>query len=97
MRWSPDGQRWGYIKNHRSGDKSQRSIETCDLKGASRTVVVSADPGLGLQDFYWLPEGRIVCARQESLDSGDDNLWQISIDNHAGTPTSKPKRITQWA
>ena len=77
--------------------ESQYSIETCDLKGASRTVVVSADPGLWLEDFCWLPEGRIVYARQESLDSSDDNLWQIGIDNHAGTPTGKPKRITQWA
>jgi Tol biopolymer transport system component len=58
---------------------------------------VSGDPGLVLHDFLWLPEGRIVYARGESLGSSDDNLWQIGIDNHAGTPTSKPKRITQWA
>ena len=74
---------------------SSTSIETCDLKGANRTVVVSAD--LWLNDFCWLPEGRIVYARQDPLNSSDDNLWQIGIDNHAGTPTGKPKRITQWA
>ena len=97
VHWSPDGQRLAYIRVQRSADRFQYSIETCDLKGASRTVVVSADPGLWLDDFCWLPEGRIVYARQESLDSSDDNLWQIGIDNHAGTPTGKPKRITQWA
>jgi serine/threonine protein kinase len=95
--WSPDGQRVAYIRRLRSADRFQYSMETCDLKGASRTVVVSADPDLWLQDFWWLPEGRIVYARRESLGSSDDNLWQIGIDNHAGTPTSKPKRITQWA
>ncbi len=97
VHWSPDGQRLAYIREQRSADRYQYSIETCDLKGASRTVVVSADPGLWLPDFWWLPEGRIVYARQESLGSSDDNLWQIGIDNHAGTPTGKPKRITQWA
>jgi len=88
--WSPDGQRLAYIRMKDRWDRFQYSIETCDLKGASRTVVVPADWELSLEDFRWLPEGRIVYAR-------GDNLWQISIDNHAGTPTGKPKRITQWA
>ena len=37
---------------------SRYSIETCDLKGASRTVVMSSDR-LYLEDFSWLPDGRI--------------------------------------
>jgi Tol biopolymer transport system component len=61
MRWSPDGLRLAYSRQ-RGEDSFQHSIETCDLKGASRTVVVSADPGLVLHDFLWLPEGRIVYA-----------------------------------
>ena len=109
VHWSPDGQRLAYIRDLdvgdreaepidlQFGDRSRLSIETCDLKGASRTVVVSADRGLWLEDFYWLPEGRIVYARLESPYSTDGNLWQIGIDNRAGTPTGKPKRITPWA
>jgi len=80
----------------RSADSDQYSIETCDLKGASRTVVVPASE-LGVNDLYWLPEGRIVYTRRESLYSSDDNLWQIGIDNTTGIPAGKPKRITQWA
>src|SRR5271157_4462856 len=72
------------------------SIETSDLKGANRTVFVS-DPDVRLEDFCWLPDGRIVYSRQESVRSSDDNLWQIGIDTHTGAPASKPKRITQWA
>jgi Tol biopolymer transport system component len=98
VRWSPDGQRLAYSRTpQRSADSYQESIEACDLKGASQTVVVPADPGLSPEDFCWLPEGRLVYARRESLGSLDDNLWQIGIDNHTGTPTGKPKRITQWA
>jgi Tol biopolymer transport system component len=94
--WSPDGQRLAYLRVQRSpGSRFQASIETSDLKGASRTVVVSAD--VMLNDFCWLPDGRIVYERPESPYSSDVNLWQIGIDNYAGTPASKPKRITQWA
>ncbi len=96
VHWSPDGQRLAYVRVQRIADSYQVSIETCDLKGASQTVVRSAT-NLWLENACWLPDGRIVYARRESLYSSDDNLWQVGIDNHAGTPTSKPKRITQWA
>jgi eukaryotic-like serine/threonine-protein kinase len=95
--WSPDGQRLAYIRwqGLRSNQPSS-SIETCDLKGVNRTVVVrQAD--LGLEGLCWLPSGRIIYSRQESPDSNDDNLWQIGVDEHSGTPTDKPKRITRWA
>jgi serine/threonine protein kinase len=91
--WSPDGQRLAYVRGQRHV-YWQYSIETCDLKGASRTVLVSSE--LYLSDFSWLPDGRAIYARQEAPGSTDDNLWQIGIDN-IGAPTGKPKRITQWA
>jgi Tol biopolymer transport system component/DNA-binding winged helix-turn-helix (wHTH) protein len=94
--WSPDGQRLVYVRVHGAPGKIQRSMETCDLKGARRTVVVP-DTDQFLSDFCWLAEGRIVYALNEPPDSSDGNLWQIRIDNHAGTPNGKPKRITQWA
>jgi len=98
VHWSPDGQRLAYIREQRStnGFGVEDSIETCDLRGANQHVVVS-DPNLWLENAGWLPDGRIVYARRESLYSSDDNLWQVGIDNHAGTPSGKPKRITQWA
>jgi hypothetical protein len=59
-------------------------------------VVVPADRGLTLWGLVWLPEGRIVYMRSESPGiTSDDNLWQIGVDNNTGTPTTKPKRITQ--
>jgi Tol biopolymer transport system component/predicted Ser/Thr protein kinase len=90
VHWSPDGQRLAYLREQRTPEGYRRSIETCDLKGASRTVVVSADLHQQLTDFSWLPDGRIIY-------SNDNNLWQIGIDTHAGAPTGKPKRITPWA
>ncbi len=93
--WSPDGQRLAYIRVERTPEKEQTAIESCDLKGANRRVVVSeADDSL--VDFCWLPGGRIVYSRRETQFSNDCNLWQIGVD-HSGMPSGKPQRITQWA
>jgi serine/threonine protein kinase len=96
VHWSPDGQRLAYLRGQGTLDGYQTSLETCDLKGANRTVVVSY-ANVDVEDYCWLPGGRIVYARQESPLSTDDNLWQIGIGGQAGAPIGKPKRITQWA
>jgi eukaryotic-like serine/threonine-protein kinase len=96
LHWSPDGQRLAYIRTQRSPERYRTSIETCDLNGANRTVVVPGSE-LSLADFSWLPEGRVVYSRQESAGLNDANLWQIGIDGHAGTPIGEPQRITQSA
>ncbi len=96
VRWSPDGQRLAYIRVQWTPERHQTPIETCDLKGASRTVVVS-DSDLGVSDLCWLSDGGIVYSRRETSDTNEDNLWQISINGQAGTPIGKPKRVTQWA
>jgi serine/threonine protein kinase len=96
VHWTTDGQRLAYIKGHRTLERVQASLETSDLNGANRTVVVW-DPDLWLGDFCWFPDGRIVYSREEPSGSSDYNLWQVGIDNHRGAPTGKPKRITQWA
>src|SRR5271167_2539165 len=99
----PDGQRLAYIIMQRDPEtgvwlsrRYRTSMETSDLKGVNRAVVVS-DSGPSLEGFCWLPDGRMIYSRQESLDSSDDNLWQIGIDTRTGAPTGKPTRITQWA
>jgi eukaryotic-like serine/threonine-protein kinase len=99
IHWSPDGQRLAYIRWRQLSfamGSWGAAIETCDLKGANRTVVVPAEH-LSLQDYCWLPGRRIVYSRQESPGSNDDNLWQISVDDQTGVATDKPRRVTQWA
>jgi eukaryotic-like serine/threonine-protein kinase len=95
VQWSPDGHRLVYSKLPRgyTYPNFQCSIETCDLKGESRTVVMAAGPAGPL--LCWLPDGRIVYARRESHWE-EDSLWQIGVDNSTGTPNGKPKCIGQW-
>jgi serine/threonine protein kinase/Tol biopolymer transport system component len=98
VRWSPDGRRLAFLRKRRTqwGNARGVSIETCDLKGANRTVVVTnADPEISLGDLCWLRDGRIIYVRQ-GLGSLYGNLWQIGVDGRTGAPIGKPKRLTQW-
>ena len=96
VHWSPEGNRLAYSRNRSVGGWFQASIETCDLTGANRTVVASYERAW-LDDYCWLPDGRMVYSGEESPGSSDGNLWQIGVDGRTGTPTGKPKRITHWA
>jgi serine/threonine protein kinase/Tol biopolymer transport system component len=96
VRWSPDGQRLAFIKLRHTAEAYQFSIETCDLRGGSRTVVLLS-PDLFLNTLCWLPDRRIIYSQQEPRGSNDENLWQIGINDHTGMPSGTPKRITQWA
>ena len=96
--WSRDGQRLAFMrwKHTYTAAEAGVSIETCDLQGANRTVVVSEpDPNQSLEDFWWLPDGRIVYSRGQSA-LGNDNLWLVAVDSQTRTATGRPKRITQW-
>jgi len=93
VHWSPDGRRLAYIRSREQANTRQDFIETCDLTGANRTAVMP-DMNVVAEDFRWLSDGRIVYAREDSPGDGNSNLWEIGIDNHAGTPIGKTKRIT---
>jgi serine/threonine protein kinase len=89
--WSPDGRHLAYITESK-GDPPQFSIRSCDLTGACRTIVTSEAM---VRDLSWLPDGRIVYPRRETLHAVEDNLWQINVDRN-GKPTGQPVRMTQW-
>jgi hypothetical protein len=55
------------------------------------------ESNLWIGSFCWLRDGRIAYARQQTPDSSDSNLWQITVETQTGAPTGKPKRMTQWA
>ena len=96
VHWSPDGQRLAYIHVRSTPRGLLASIETCNLQGAARAVVLG-DPGLQIWDSCWLRDRRIVYSRQESPGSDNSNLWQIGLDGSSGAPTTGSERITQWS
>ena len=92
----PDGRRLAYTRSRSPGGWFRAAIETCDLRGANRTMVVAYQRAWP-DDYCWLPDGRMIYSGEESPGSLDGNLWQIGVDGRTGAPTGKPKRITQWA
>ncbi len=95
--WSPSGQRLAYIRERGTFAKPDLTIETCDLAGGARTVVLS-DPKLyGVtrdSGLAWLPDGRILY----SITSGtnESNLWARIADPANGKPSGDATRLAGW-
>jgi Tol biopolymer transport system component len=100
IRWSPDGQRLAYLRLAQSAKTKEWEVflESRDLKGSARAIVV-AQVGLGLLDFCWLPDGRMIYSLADiDPDRGNFcNFWEVPVDVQSGKPSDKPRRLTNWA
>jgi Tol biopolymer transport system component len=96
--WSPTGQRLAYVQFQGTLAKPEVTIETCDLAGGARTVVLS-DPRLYLVDAFsgiaWLPDGRVICSIL-SLNGSDSDLWAIRVDPSTGKQTGNATCLVGW-
>jgi len=95
--WQPDGDRLAYLRVHvTSLESSQNSIETRTLGDGEVTTILS-DPQGNVQDFYYLPDGKIVYSKlRASVIDSDSDLWQINSDRISGRPVGHPLRLTSW-
>jgi Tol biopolymer transport system component/DNA-binding winged helix-turn-helix (wHTH) protein len=102
VRWSPDGERIAFTRSILGVPALRVSqtawgieaLETVSLNHGSTTAIVTK---LGLQDFYWLSDGRILFSvAQEDLFGSDSNLWAIHI-NRTGKSDTQPEQLTTWA
>jgi Tol biopolymer transport system component len=94
LNWSPDGQRVLYRKI----DEGGQNLFTRDLKGGPPVAILPASQAQRLNDFLWVPDGRVIYALLEpEPDEHTCNYWQIRLDPRSGEPIEKPRRITNWA
>jgi Tol biopolymer transport system component len=98
MAWSPTGHRLAYIRHHPStSEKTEATLETCDLAGGARTVVLS-DPDLinldGEAGIAWLPDGRIIYTKNST--AAESDLWAIRAEPAGGQPTGDTTRLAGW-
>ena len=95
--WSSTGQRLAYIRGQGNPSQQQVTIETCDLAGGARTVVLS-DPDLsganGIGSIEWLADGRIVYSTLSK--SADSELWAITADPGTGKSNGGATRLAGW-
>jgi len=94
LNWSPDGQRILYQRIDEAGP----SLVTRDLKGGPPVEVLAAADARRMNDFLWLPDGRVIYALWETVrEEGTCNYWTLRIDPRSGEAVGKPDRITNWA
>jgi Tol biopolymer transport system component len=84
--WSPDGGHAAYIRSATELGGTV-SLETCDLQGKQRTIVLST-PALNPFTLWWLPDGQILYTDNDSV------LWSIRVDAKDGRSLGNPRRIT---
>jgi serine/threonine protein kinase len=96
LAWSPSGQRLVYVRLRREFQNGEVMIETCDLQGGDRTLVLS-EPRLGaspngISDAYWLSDGRIIYRLPDPLSYSDSDIWGVATDPESGRPVGPPER-----
>jgi DNA-binding winged helix-turn-helix (wHTH) protein/Tol biopolymer transport system component len=91
--WSPDGQRLSYIGAHQVANKVEDRVESRHLKGGPAVVAVPTD----VDDWTWLPDGRILYIHEEEGGNGSCNFWTRPLDLRTGSPLGPAKRLTNWA
>ena len=89
-KWSPDGRRLVYRKS-KFGSR-EGSIEARTLSDGATTVLYA---GLGLQDFWWTVDGRLIYSQAGTSEDTHD-LWEVRIDGNTGQRSGEPRRLTRW-
>ncbi len=97
LAFSPTGQRLAYIRGGTLA-KPKATLETIDLAGGARTVVLSDTHLLnfssGLDGIAWLPDGRILYGNHSG--DAESTLWEIRTDPGTGRPSSAQSRVVGW-
>jgi serine/threonine protein kinase len=93
--WSPDGKRILYVRVDATG----ASFITRDLQGGIPTTLLATPPSDDINDFNWLPDGRLIYSMAEPEIIGGRtscNFWEMRLDARTGKPVEKPRRLTSW-
>ncbi len=99
LTWSPDGQRFIYLRTDNSGD----TVVSRNLKGGPPTTIFPSSEfpssELGkVHDSTWLPDGRVIYSVDEpGAILPTCNFWIMRFDFRTGEIIEKPKRLTNWS
>jgi len=98
--WRSDGQRVIYVRSEApcQEDAGKDTLVSSDLKGESTAIVLPPSEMINVNDFSWLPDGRLIYAMKENQGMGvTSNYWVLRLDARTGQPIEKPTRLTNWA
>ncbi|SPE42345.1 hypothetical protein SBA3_520026 [Candidatus Sulfopaludibacter sp. SbA3] len=92
MSWSPDGRRVWFARVRWDKEQETITLETCDLNGGSRTVVLR---DASAKAFRLLPQERLIYAAAEGPENFT-NLWELPVNTDLGKPVGPPRKLTEW-
>lgn len=96
VKWSPDGKRVAFLKEHRRGDQIEVSLESVDLAGRTPITLLSGIPLWA--GYAWLPDWRLIYSvAAPDINGLTCNFWEVRVDSRTGKPISKPESLTDWA
>ena len=98
--WRSDGQRVIYVRSEAPcpPDGSNDTLVSSDLKGGPTVTVLPPSEMKNVQDFSWLPDGRLIYAVTDpQAIVGTSNYWAVRLDPLTAQPIGKPTRLTNWA
>ena len=90
-KWSPDGQRILYLKN--TFGTRDGSIEARSASDGSTTTLLA---GMGLLDFWWTPDNRLIYSAAATSEDATYDLWERHIDPKTLSSVGEPRRLTRW-
>ncbi len=90
-KWSPDGQRIVYLKN--TFGTTEGSIEARSISDGGTSVLIA---GMGLLDFWWTADGRLIYSKAAASEEATYDLWEQRIDSKSLRPIGEPNRLTRW-
>jgi Tol biopolymer transport system component len=90
-KWSPDSRRIVYLRN--KFGTSESSIEARSISDGATTVLLAA---MGLLDFWWTPDGRLIYSQAAASAESTFDLWELGIDSKTLRPIGEPRRLTRW-
>jgi serine/threonine protein kinase len=93
LQWLVGGQRVVYFKAADSSESPNIVFVTGDLNGGTLTTMV---PPYNTEEFFWLPDGRLIYRTDDADVDLPDNLWQVRLDTKTNT-FGKPQRLTRLA
>jgi hypothetical protein len=105
VQWSPDGQRFVYIRNVSVDGRNESHVEIFDRKTGSPHEIASG-PSIkslseleeGFQDMIWLSLERILFVTGElDINGANCNLWELDVDPVSAQRVSGPEQVTNWA
>jgi serine/threonine protein kinase len=98
--WRSDAQRVIYVRSEAPcpSDGSNDTLVSSDLKGGPTVTVLPPSEMKNVNDFSWLPDGRLIYALTEhQAIVGTSNYWAVRLDPRTAQPVEKPTRLTNWA